>query len=347
MTKLNKSPSKGNEKPSKQIRVYRNQNKRLQICDLPTEILELIINNINIWHRNRIRASCKRLRNACDSALMHDFRASLVKYGRKDRCGYEFSALQVIHQATWAYVKAGFRPLFLGAMLPLMRNHYKNPFCPRVGKIRTFLLKFYKLIEEGFGNPLSQSSRLLYVITLLGFLYKSNNSSLVSSVDIEPQCWRMVYQLRGSWFGMLWSSKSTQCFNYVTDRNQLLIILAEIMISVHSRTAFKKVWECENKIFVLGQDLSNRKRMPKVTFSFEIHGTPNIISILKESPKSEEWINLPEDEFNLSLSINCKEAVKWGCYPTYRFEVGPYFDEDEISTAVEEHQFLENIEELL
>lgn len=84
-----------NQDTRQRRRKQQQQHHIIQLCDLPTEILEMIICNINIWHRNRIRATCTRLRNCCDSRLMHDFKSSLSKYGRINRTGYEFSALQV------------------------------------------------------------------------------------------------------------------------------------------------------------------------------------------------------------------------------------------------------------
>lgn len=68
--------------------------------------------------------------------------------------------------------------------------------------------------------------------------------------------------------------------------------------------------------------------MPKVTFAFDIHGSVEVIQLLKSSPVHEDWVRLPEDEFNVSLMIHCQEAIKWGCYPSYRLEIGPYYEYD-------------------
>lgn len=118
----------------------------------------------------------------------------------------------MIHQATWSYIKAGYCPLFLGAMLPLMRNTYKNPFCPSVGKIKTFLLKFYTLIEESLGDPFSQTSRLLYVVTLLGFLN-------VRTYKVS-ECWQIIRVWWWVWMrfrcglhgAYMWSEWRTEAF---------------------------------------------------------------------------------------------------------------------------------------
>lgn len=169
----------------------------INLCDLPPEILEKIITEINIWQHNRIRASCKCLKTVCDGVLMHDFKVSIKKYKLENPTGYEYAALQAIYQANWAYIEAGYCPLFLGTMLHLLRNDYRNPFSPAIGRIRKFLLKFYCLVDECLEDPFSQTSRLLYTITLLGFLYKCKNAVLLTSEVLDEQ-WRFVYQLKGS-----------------------------------------------------------------------------------------------------------------------------------------------------
>ena len=51
----------------------------INICDLPTEILEKIIGHINIWHHNRIRSTSKRMKEVNDIFVMHEFQKASKK----------------------------------------------------------------------------------------------------------------------------------------------------------------------------------------------------------------------------------------------------------------------------
>lgn len=56
------------------------QRPPLNLCDLPTELLEKIIGNINIWHHNRIRGTSRRLKEVNDLFVMHEFQKALQKH---------------------------------------------------------------------------------------------------------------------------------------------------------------------------------------------------------------------------------------------------------------------------
>lgn len=67
----------------------------LNLCDLPTEILEKIIGNINIWHHNRIRGTCRRLKNVHDVFVMHEFEKALQQYISQDANSEASATLRV------------------------------------------------------------------------------------------------------------------------------------------------------------------------------------------------------------------------------------------------------------
>ena len=56
----------------------------INLCDLPTEILEKIIGNINIRHHNHIRATSRRMKDVSDMFVMHEFQKALNKNLRQD-----------------------------------------------------------------------------------------------------------------------------------------------------------------------------------------------------------------------------------------------------------------------
>ena len=84
-------------------------------------------------------------------------------------------AFQAINEATWAYKCAGFTPLFMGAILSLLRKHHENPFRPTYNEIEKFLAKFYNVVQENLIDAtLNHHFGLLFVTTMLSILNVSN-----------------------------------------------------------------------------------------------------------------------------------------------------------------------------
>ncbi|XP_067648420.1 uncharacterized protein [Eurosta solidaginis] len=312
------------------------QNPPLNLCDLPLELLDKIIGYINIWHHNRIRGTSKRLRDANDAFVMHEFKKALHKSTVKDPTSYECAALQTIEQATEVYVKSGYESTFCGCILPMLRSSYKDPFCPQVLQINTFLLHFYDMVDELIGDRRSQHARLLYNLTLMRFFKKFDKSAVISSTTM-PLHSRIVVELKGPWLGMLWTSK-TRSRDQPEKRCNLLIILSEMFMANITGKSFKRVWECLNEIYVFGNDTSNCKRVPKTLFTFTVHGSKKICSLFRSCLEEESndfiWPSKwPRDQFTVNLDIACKEAMKWGCSKSQHMEFGPFaeplFSEEE------------------
>ncbi|XP_014097346.2 uncharacterized protein [Bactrocera oleae] len=324
--------------PRRQLRSrHREENasSTLNLCDLPIELLEKIIGYINIWHHNRIRGTSKRMRDVNDAFVMHEFRKALHRSILTNPNSYECAALQTIEQATEVYVKSGYESTFCGCILPMLRSSYKDPFCPQVLQINTFLLHFYDMVDELIGDRRSQHARLLYNLTLMRFFKKFGKSSIISSTAMPLHC-RIVVELKGPWLGMLWTSKS-RARDQQEKRCNLLIILSEMLMANITGKAFKRVWECLNEVYVFGNDTSNCKRVPKTLFTFTVHGSKKICSLFRsclEEPNDFLWpTKWPRDQFTVNLDITCKEAMKWGCSKSQHMEFGPFaetlFSEEE------------------
>ncbi|XP_036337983.1 uncharacterized protein LOC118747887 [Rhagoletis pomonella] len=319
--------------PRRQLKVRHrvdNSNPPLNLCDLPIELLEKIIGYINIWHHNRIRGTSKRLRDANDAFVMHEFKKALHKSKLTNASSYECAALQTIEQATEVYVKSGYESTFCGCILPMLRSSYNDPFCPQVLQINTFLLHFYDMVDELIGDRRSQHARLLHNLTLMRFFKKFDKSTIISSAAM-PLHSRIVVELRGPWLGMLWTSKS-RSRDQPEKRCNLLLILSEMLMANITGKAFKRVWECLSEIYVYGNDISNTKRVPKTLFTFTMHGSKKICSLFRSCLEVDAndfvWpTKWPRDQFSVNLDITCKEAMKWGCSKSQHMEFGPFAEQ--------------------
>lgn len=87
--------------PSKIRRKARGPN----FCDLPNEVLEKIVGNVNIWHHNRIRESCKRLRDIDDCFIMHEYKKALNKSFKNNPTGHTYAVLKVSKYLCFLSVK--------------------------------------------------------------------------------------------------------------------------------------------------------------------------------------------------------------------------------------------------
>lgn len=155
-------------------------------------------------------------------------------------------------------MNSGFESVFCGCILPMLRNSYKNPFCPKVNLVSKFLIHFYNMVEDKIGDPMSQVSRILYTLTLMRFFkvlhqvffpikHVSSKHAfsptktfdrcfVISSVTL-PLHWRVVIELEGPWLGMLWNSKQRTPGEF--SRNHLLVILTEMLMANITGKAFK------------------------------------------------------------------------------------------------------------
>lgn len=99
---IEKTPQNIKRLRSKPVIIERKQRLRkckkvipLNICDLPTEILEKIIGNVNIWHHNRIRSTSKRMKEVNDIFVMHEFQKASKKAMAEDPNSEASAALRV------------------------------------------------------------------------------------------------------------------------------------------------------------------------------------------------------------------------------------------------------------
>ncbi|KNC24721.1 hypothetical protein FF38_05439 [Lucilia cuprina] len=324
--RLETKPSPAKRQPS--LRKCKTVVKKppLNICDLPSEILEKIMGNINIWHHNRIRGTSKRMKDVNDIFVMHEFQKALKKYTIQDPKSEASAGLRIIKQATEVYLRSGFESTFCGCILPMLRSSYKDPFCPHISQIKKFLVHFYARVSELIGDTWSQRWRLLYMITLMK-LVKAFDKSIISSTGM-PLHWRIVVELKGPWLGTLWTSKG-QPRNHFRNRCNLLVILAEMLMANISGRGFKHVWECPNEMYVFGNDTSNSNHVPITLFTFTVYGSKKICNLfrscLEDEPENFQWpAKWPNDQFTVNLDIICKAAMKWGCSKSQHMEFGPF-----------------------
>ncbi|XP_075167075.1 uncharacterized protein LOC142239190 [Haematobia irritans] len=298
------------------------------ITDLPPEILEMIIANVNIWHHNRIRAASKQLRTISDLHIRHGFNKALHEHIAKDPWSYESAVLKTIQLATEVYTRYGFESVFCGCLLPMLRSSYKNPYCPPINMVNKFFAHFYNMIDDIIGDTTLQQSRLLYILTLLKILRSFKSCSVVSRTSL-PFHWRVVIELQGPWLGMLWNTKGVPN-DRAGQRNNLLVILTEMLIFDMNGKAFKRVVEIPRELYVFGNDTSRDKRTPPNTlFTLTVQGSKKICNLfetcLQDSDENFVWPpKWPKYQFTTNLDIMCKEAMKWGCSKLQHYEFSPF-----------------------
>uniref|UniRef100_A0A1I8Q8V0 F-box domain-containing protein n=1 Tax=Stomoxys calcitrans TaxID=35570 RepID=A0A1I8Q8V0_STOCA len=310
------------------------------VVDLPPEILEKIIGNVDIWHHNRIRETSRRFREISDLYICHEFEKSLYKNVSTNPQSYESAVLLGIRHATNVYVRSGFKSLFCGCLLPMLRDSYKNPFCPPIEKVTTFLVHFYSMVEDAVDGPASQKSRLLYVITLLRLFKAFRAKYTIVSNSSLPRHWRAVIELEGSWMGMLWHSKAN-ALDLSNKRRNLLVILTELLIASISDKSFKRVWDCPSELYVFGNDTSGHKRAPRTVFTLTVYGTKTINSLFQTCLEEDDEqftcpLQLPKGEFMVDLDITSREAMKWGCPKTRHMTFSPF---DQLISSGEEEGY--------
>ncbi|XP_065361252.1 uncharacterized protein LOC135954933 [Calliphora vicina] len=298
----------------------------LNICDLPTELLEKIMGNINIWHHNRIRGTSKRMKEVNDIFIMHEFQKALKKSTALDPNSEASAGLRIIQQATEIYIRSGFESTFCGCILPMLRSSYKDPFCPHISEIKKFLVHFYGMVLDLIGDTSAQRWRLLYTINLMR-LVKAFDKSIISS-SLMPLHWRIVVELRGPWLGTLWTSKGRN-LNPARHRCNLLVILSEMLMANITGRSFKHVWESASEMYVFGNDTSNSNHVPITLFTFTVYGSKKICNLfrscLEDEPEQFQWPSKwPNDQFTVNLDIVCKEAMKYGCSKWQLMEFGPF-----------------------
>uniref|UniRef100_A0A1A9UCX7 F-box domain-containing protein n=1 Tax=Glossina austeni TaxID=7395 RepID=A0A1A9UCX7_GLOAU len=309
--------------PRLQLRTLRPAGLAKNLCDLPSEILEKIIGYLNYYHYNRIRATSKRLSSITDLYITHEFQKALRKNSKANQLTYYSAALRCISLTTEAYVKYGYESLFCASILPLLCNCCKNPFRSVPENTQQFCINFYERVSNRLGS--TQEFNLLYVWTFLRLL-KAFRSFHITSSCVGISMWNCVIELKGPWLGVLWASKS-RLQSKPEDHTIILLLITELLLAEMTNTAFRRVSNCPNEVYIVGYDTSDSKRCPKTRFDFTVHGSEQIWSpfraFLEENEEKFKWPSLwPEDEFMLDLVIRSKEAAKWGCPEEKYVELG-------------------------
>jgi hypothetical protein len=212
----------------------------LKLDQLPTEILQKIIGNLSLWHHKNIRATNLRLYGVCDELLWHQCKVALEQYRRDPVANKEYGVLKVLHQVTRVYLDNGFRNLFLGLLLSVLRqNYHHDPFCLTSRPMRQLLQKFFNTVDQSVGNPYGQRSKAMYLTTVVGILAEAGNCSRLA-INLDQKQLHLHFKMESAYFGMLWQADYCQMrrpeFSYPIDKNDLLVIFAEILVLVENQT---------------------------------------------------------------------------------------------------------------
>jgi F-box domain len=206
---------------------------------LPADILEKIIGNLSFWHRKNIRFTNTRLHDVCDSQLWHEVQVALFEYSKDPLANKKYATLKVLQQVTRTYSDHGFRELFLGSLLSLLRQNYRDPFNITVGQVRKFLQKFYDAVDQSIGDPFCQRSKIMYLTTMVALLSEANNCCRVD-LQLDDEQLHLSYEMTNTYMGMLWNIDYCQMrcpqFNYSSDKNDLLVVLSEILTMIECDT---------------------------------------------------------------------------------------------------------------
>lgn len=139
--------------------------KILNILELPNEILFRIIYDLSGYHRQKIRASCRRLKTICDGQMIHDFRKVLNK--KQNQKKFSYQALKAIQSLSNVYVKAGLESVFAGALISFVEKTYKTPFISNHKSVKAFIRNFMQLADQQVPG---QRGQLLYTLMILNLL---------------------------------------------------------------------------------------------------------------------------------------------------------------------------------
>uniref|UniRef100_A0A1A9VX16 F-box domain-containing protein n=1 Tax=Glossina austeni TaxID=7395 RepID=A0A1A9VX16_GLOAU len=275
----------------------------LNICNLPPELLEKIIDYTNLRQHNSLRITSKYMRDISDQYIMHNFRKALKTCTTVNGSSYKSAVFRSIKQATEVYIRSGFHSTFCGCILPVLDSCRKGQFTPRIYQIEKFLLHFFDITDRVLGNRNSQQSRLLYTVTIMRFMKAFRKPSIIYS-ESAPSYWKVVVELKGPWLRAskyLASEQPQTC-------NNILVILTELLIADATGQELKRMWTCRNEIYIFGNDNSCSNYARRSNFTFIIHGPQNISALLRSCLEDDlenfKWpLQWPRDQFTFHLNI--------------------------------------------
>uniref|UniRef100_A0A1A9ZQS4 F-box domain-containing protein n=1 Tax=Glossina pallidipes TaxID=7398 RepID=A0A1A9ZQS4_GLOPL len=273
----------------------------LNLCDLPLEILEYIIQYSDVKGHMRLRGVCKCLRDASNRTIMHDFRTALKYQKSLNPLNTTGSVLKTIEIATEAYIRSGLENPFCGILLSVLKSNYKEVNCRQLS---LFIFHFFNLIDNGIEYVNDQQSVTLYNVTLIRLLKAFAGSRIIRE---KTKPYKVVINLMGAYLKIIWNSKP-----HAIERKDLLIMLTQMLSANMTDTAFRRASETSHAIHVFGNGELITDCMPCTTFTFIIGGSRKILSLFRSCFENNlenfNWpSNWPKNRYNFTFKISCEE----------------------------------------
>uniref|UniRef100_A0A1B0BEJ3 F-box domain-containing protein n=1 Tax=Glossina palpalis gambiensis TaxID=67801 RepID=A0A1B0BEJ3_9MUSC len=276
----------------------------INLCDLPLDILEKIIQYSDVKDHIHIRGVCRCLRDVSNLAIMHDFRTALKYQKSLNPPNITGSVLKTIKIVTEAYISSGLENTFCGILLSVLKSNYKETNRRQLG---LFVFHFFSLIDDEIGNVNHQQSVTLYNLTLIRLL-KSFTGSCIIRRKYKP--YKVAIKLMGAYLKTSWNSKP-----HVIEPKDLLIMLSKMLSADMTATAFRQCGETTYALHVFGNGQIVMESVPYTMFDFIISGSRKICSLFRSCVESNlenfNWpSNLPQDRYNFTFKIVCKDMLK-------------------------------------
>lgn len=147
------------------LRKKKSNINKLHLLQLPNEILSRIVSDVNVYHRQKIRASCRRLKEICDAQTLHEFKKAVLR--KRNTKEFSSQAIAAIKTLSTVYVNAGLESVFAGALISHMKMLYKTTLFEQENSIKPFVRNFVQLADQIVPG---QQGRLLYCLTILNLL---------------------------------------------------------------------------------------------------------------------------------------------------------------------------------
>jgi len=296
--------------------------RKINVLNLPNNILEQIFIQLNISENRNVRATCHRFMNVADEALQHNLNVNFVRIAGAWQDKSEVRKLDalttVVEAATSIYCAHFDYTIVYNNLIRLIyaREFTRPPKVAEFKKIRGFLMDFYEFVHSDLAarDPSGNLFSKLFSIMLLNVLQKFKDAT--SAVSFAAGNYALIqYDLNGCWFGVV-GSPGTGTINTLIDanRNNFLIILFHLLMAERCEQTLLTHWNRREWLFVYGRsDIEVRSRKSKrIVVDVYGLGSETFISSLMDAQMETVTGLLLANEGKLFFEITCCEGCKWG-----------------------------------
>lgn len=294
-------------------KLYRKPN----ILQLPNEILEIILSNLNISAKKNFEATCPRIRTMSLEYYKHKVNAITADIMAKKTDSNQVNNVIIfstINRIAGTYLLFGTGTFFYKSMAKFLQTIKKRKCrAPTTQQVIVFLrnlLKFYDHIQ-----PTENYSKILFAITTIHLL-KYFRHVQCASVKIDQQTLSISISVQGIWFALLWSA-DCMSLKMPGDQQKFLIMLAVLLINDQKLKNYYKIWDCDDKVLVFGNNYKKRRQSNQIralmTVQLNISGNEEIIKFFETFLSTSEVSKIPSKSFSIRIRIVSNEASKWGC----------------------------------